>query len=321
MKTFYPIITLTCLLSATGLAGYAQTPGTCLPNQKSDVEANVGAKHLGDNLIGETQGIQSKCFAQKEVARFQAAALPVALPELATVRPKSGGSMTGQLTSLNQQELTISRNNASKSLPIAQVNNVKFNGDVWISSWAQTQNLQAEVERLLDQAIQQKQQYQHQEAIETFQQALDLARKIQARKLEATVLVGIGLVYDNIGQPQQALEYYNQAFPIFREVGDRFGEAATLNNIGLVYQGIGQPQQALEYYNQALPILREVGNRPIEATTLNNIGAVYRDIGQPQQALDYFNQALPILREVGDRPGEATTLNNIDEVYKVIGQQ
>ena len=134
MKAFYPIITLTCLLSVTGMAGYAQTSGACFPNQKSNVGANVGAKHLRDNLVGETQNIQSKCFAQKEIARFQAAALPVALPNLATVWPKSGGSMTGQLTSLNQQELTISRNNASKSLPIAQVNNVAFQGDVWIST-------------------------------------------------------------------------------------------------------------------------------------------------------------------------------------------
>jgi len=194
-------------------------------------------------------------------------------------------------------------------------------------SWAQTQDLQAELEALLNQADQQTERWQYEQALEYYNQALPISREVGDRSGEATTLNNIGLVYRSIGQPQQALEYYNQALPISREVGDRSGEATTLNNIGFVYHSIGQPQQALDYYNQALPIRREVGDRSDEATTLNNIGFVYRSIGQPQQALDYYNQALPIYnqalpirREVGDRSGEATTLNNIGFVYHSIGQ-
>jgi CHAT domain-containing protein/type II secretory pathway pseudopilin PulG len=187
-------------------------------------------------------------------------------------------------------------------------------------SWAQTQDLQAELEALLDQADQQAKLWQYEQAIETLKQALDLARKLKNRRQEALTLHEIGFNYDRLAQHQQALDYYNQALPISREVGNRSGEAATLNNIGFVYHDIGQPQNALDYYNQALPITREVGDRPGEAAILNNIGLVYRAIGQPQNALDYYNQTLPILREVGNRPGVATTLNNIGLVYHAIGQ-
>ena len=186
---------------------------------------------------------------------------------------------------------------------------------------AQTQSSgQQELEKLLQQALQQTQQGKPTQAFTTYQQVLTLARQLQDKKNEAIALVGIGLNYDNIGQPQRALEFYNAALPISKEVGDRAGVANTLNNIGAVYNSIGQPQKALEFYNAALPISKEVGDRTGVANTLNNIGFVYRIIGQPQKALEFYNAALPIRKEVGDRAGVATTLNNIGFVYRIIGQ-
>ncbi|MEG5211849.1 CHAT domain-containing protein [Microcoleus sp. ARI1-A1] len=227
-------------------------------------------------------------------------------------------------------------------------------------SWAQNQDLQVEeIERLIQQAIQQGQRGKPLQAIETWQQVLAIARQFKMRELEALAFLGLGLNYDNIGQPQQALDSYNQALVIYKELGDRSGEAATLsnigvvynsigqpqealnylnqalskrsvgdragksatlNNIGLAYNSIGQPQEALRYFNQALPIMREVSNRRGEVATLNNIGAAYNSISQPQEALKYFNQALPIMRSVGDYRGEATTLSNIGQVYDSISQ-
>jgi CHAT domain-containing protein/Tfp pilus assembly protein PilF len=186
-------------------------------------------------------------------------------------------------------------------------------------SWAQSQDSQLEkLKQLLEQAKQQ--QGQPQQAIETWQQILAIARQLKERRGEAIALNNIGLNYNTISQPQEALKYFNQTLPIWREVGDRSGEATTLSNIGSVYSSIGQPQSALKYLNQALPIRREVGDRKGEATTLNNIGLAYEKISQPQEALKYYNQALPISRAVGDRAGEATTLTNIGLVYDNISQ-
>ncbi|MEG4013420.1 CHAT domain-containing protein [Microcoleus sp. S1D4] len=188
-------------------------------------------------------------------------------------------------------------------------------------SWAQSQNSQVEkLEQLIEQARQQEKQGQRQQAIETWQQILVIARQFKERRGEAIALNGIGLNYNRIGQPQEALKYYNQALPITRSASDPYGEAATLSNIGAVYDSIGQPQEALKYYNQALPIMQSVRDGSGEATILNNIGLAYNRIGQPQEALKYYNQALPIRRSVRDGSGEATTLNNIGAVYNSIGQ-
>jgi len=158
------------------------------------------------------------------------------------------------------------------------------------------------------------------EAIQLYQQRLELARATADRAGEAATLSNIGAVYHGLGDRQQAMRFFNQALPILRDVGNRAGEATTLNNIGLVYDGLGDRQQALRFYNQALPIRRDVGDRAGEATTLNNIGAVYNALGDRQQALRLYNQALPIRRDVGDRAGEATTRYNMAMIFRAEGR-
>jgi CHAT domain-containing protein/Tfp pilus assembly protein PilF len=157
-------------------------------------------------------------------------------------------------------------------------------------------------------------------SIEKYQEALDLYRRVGARRGEAITLNDIGLIYDTLGETQKALEKYNESLPISRAVGDRNTEAITLINIGFVYQSLGEMRKALEKYNEGLPILRAVGDRNGEATTLNNIGEVYRSLGETQKALEKLNEALPIWRAVGDRREEANTLINIGLVYDTLGE-
>ncbi|MDC0840009.1 CHAT domain-containing protein [Limnoraphis robusta] len=166
-------------------------------------------------------------------------------------------------------------------------------------SYAQTSQTQAaQLQQLIDLGLQQTQQRQPLQAIETLKQALAIAQSIPSREGEAFVNLGLGLNYNRSGQPQAALNFYHQAVRYFQEVNERILEAATLNSIGGVYRQIGQPQEALTYFQQALPIRREVSDRAREAATLYNIGLVYRDIGEPQKAIDNLEKALKITLEI-----------------------
>lgn len=156
---------------------------------------------------------------------------------------------------------------------------------------------------------------QYQNALEAFEQALIIVRRIGYREGEGTILSNIGGVYLNLGQYPDALKYYEQSLIITKEVGDQAGVGTTLNNIGLVYDYIGQYAQALKYYEQALVIHKAVGNKLMEGTTLNNIGAIFRNQGQYADALKYYSQALVIAKEVSDKAGEGMTLNNIGDIY------
>ena len=89
-------------------------------------------------------------------------------------------------------------------------------------SWGQTQNSSAQqAQQLLEQGKQQTRQYKHKQAIQTFQQALILGKKLKDQKLQATVLLWLGFTHNNIGERQRALKFYNQSLRLIRAVGDR----------------------------------------------------------------------------------------------------
>ncbi|AFY82458.1 CHAT domain-containing tetratricopeptide repeat protein [Oscillatoria acuminata] len=159
------------------------------------------------------------------------------------------------------------------------------------------------------------------QALQKWEAARQAYRAAGNAASEAVALLGMGRIYDDLGDKQTALDYYNQSLPLRRQVGDIRGEAITLNNIGLVYSELGDKQTALDYFNQSLPLRRQVGDIRGEAVTLNNIGAVYSELGDKQTALDYFNQSLPLSRQVGDISREATTLHNIGGVYSELGDK
>ena len=159
------------------------------------------------------------------------------------------------------------------------------------------------------------------QALGKWEKALELWRKVEDKKLQAAVTLGIGRINDLLGYKQKALKFYNQALPLMREFGDKSGQATILYNIGGVYYSSGDKHKALKFYNQALSLSRELRNKSGQATTLNDIGRVYYSLGNKHKALKFFNQALPLSRELRNKSGQAKTLNNIGVVYYSLGNK
>jgi tetratricopeptide (TPR) repeat protein len=161
---------------------------------------------------------------------------------------------------------------------------------------------------------------QYQQAIQFFQQSLQISKEIGDRKGEANSLGNLGYAYYLLGQYQQAIQFQQQSLEIRREIGDRNGEATSLRNLGSAYYSLGQYQQAIQFYQQSLEIDREIGNRNGEANSLCNLGNTYYSLGQYQQAIQFQQQSLEIHREIGDRNGEASSLGNLGNAYISLGQ-
>ena len=189
------------------------------------------------------------------------------------------------------------------------------------------ESLLAEGDRLFQQGEAQFEVSQFQEALISFEAALEIYRNPeiqnlfpqQSRQLEGRSLTVIGDIYQVQGRYDEALEYYQQALTIARDLGDRPGIGQALTNIGGVYAYWGQYQQALDFSTEALAIRQNIGDRAGVGETLTNIGGVYASLGQYQQALDFFSDALTILQDVGNRADEGAILNNIGFVYDRLG--
>ena len=180
-----------------------------------------------------------------------------------------------------------------------------------------------EAERLFLQGLQQYQVSQFQEALQSWQQALDLYQNPTVRAVfsqesyrgEGAVLGNLGNIYLRLGQYQQANDFYEQVLEIFLEIGDRAGQGSVLGNLGDIQLIWGQYQHALRLYEQHLTITREISDHAGEGAVLGDLGNTYFILGQYQKALGLYEQQLAITREIGDRAGEGSVLGNLGNVY------
>lgn len=156
-------------------------------------------------------------------------------------------------------------------------------------------------------------------ALPFYEEALSYWRRIKDRSSEASVLNEMGEIYARMNERQKAIECYSQSLPIFREVKDISGEAVSLNSLGVIYNDLGDSRRALTYYAQALPLRRAAKDQRGEALTTNNIGESHRLLGEKRKALSFFEQALRLSRGAKDRVGEARSLNSLGATYSDLG--
>jgi CHAT domain-containing protein/Tfp pilus assembly protein PilF len=118
----------------------------------------------------------------------------------------------------------------------------------------------------------------------------------------------------------EALDYYQQALNVWQELKDQGGEAASLNNIGEVYVKMRRYSDALTTLEEALSIITQLDDYPSKWAVLGNIGSVHLEQGRYDQALDYFTQELKLLPEQDEPWHKAITLSNIGSVYDKQGK-
>lgn len=180
--------------------------------------------------------------------------------------------------------------------------------------------LKSEANRLFQQGMEQAATSQFEEALTSWQTALEFYQSIDDRANEGTTLGNLGNIYFSLGQYQQAIDLYERHLIITREIGDRAGEGRALGNLGSTYASLGQYQRAVNFYEQNLDIVRETGDRVGEGSTLGNLSTAYLNLGQYQQVVDLYEQKLDIVREVGGRADEGRALGNLGIAYANLGQ-
>lgn len=115
----------------------------------------------------------------------------------------------------------------------------------------------------------------------------------------------LGTAYMSRNQYPECFEHYGHARRLSRASGWLLGEASVLINLGMIEEDLGNLDASAEAVGEALPLVREAGARHIESTALANLGAVRDTAGHLDEAAGYYRQAAVINREVGDRHGEA----------------
>ncbi|MFN4294922.1 MAG: tetratricopeptide repeat protein, partial [Thermoflexales bacterium] len=151
-------------------------------------------------------------------------------------------------------------------------------------------------------------------ASQSYQQALDLFTAVGDRLGQANTLKAIGDAQAFRKKNDAALQSYRQALDLFTAIGDRLGQANTLKAIGDVQIFCDQHDAALRYYAQALDLFIAAGDRLGQANSLKAIGDLSASRDQYDAALDSYARALDLFTAIGDRLGQANTLKAIGDI-------
>src|SRR5205807_424894 len=96
-----------------------------------------------------------------------------------------------------------------------------------------------------------------QASLDPLSRALSLAIQVDNQEQKALILQALGIAYSSLNKPEEALQNYQQSLEIKRRLGQKKGMADSLNMIASSYDGLGKSDLALGGYNQALKIYRE----------------------------------------------------------------
>ena len=141
------------------------------------------------------------------------------------------------------------------------------------------------------------------EALYSYQRALDIFQDIGYQNGVAATLNNIGGIYYRQEEDDEALTYYQRSLAISQDIGDLYSEGLTLHNIGLIHYRQGNDDEALADYQRSLAIQeaaddQRIAAKDIKAGTLTSIADWFETQGQPTLAITYFKQAINIYETI-----------------------
>jgi signal transduction histidine kinase/Tfp pilus assembly protein PilF len=120
------------------------------------------------------------------------------------------------------------------------------------------------------------------------------------KKLQAKMVMGIGIVYYMQSNYPKTLEYNFQALKIFEDLKDKSNYAKMLRNIATTYVQIGDYNKALKNYIKILKLNTSIENSAFNGMILREIGLCYMNLKNYNQATIYFDKALKIANLISD---------------------
>ena len=144
-------------------------------------------------------------------------------------------------------------------------------------------------------------QNRDEEAITSFQVAVQLAASLKDKNAEARAENYLGQLFDNQKQYDLALEHFDKALKLVREIDFKPGISAMLSNIAEIYTSQQKYEEAFSYLNEALELKREMGDKLGTSRVLLNIASAHDLLAEHNEARPYYQEAFKLATELGQK--------------------
>jgi len=155
-------------------------------------------------------------------------------------------------------------------------------------------------------------------ALDAYQKAVLLSKKISDKPLESSLLSNIGNIHADLKEYNRALENYRAYLNTARELGSRPDEIKALSNIAIVYNDSENFEEGISYLEKALELAKLENNDLFVAAITNNLALAQKKAGAHEKALVNYQKAADLAQQIGNKYIEASALNSIGEINALL---
>ena len=124
----------------------------------------------------------------------------------------------------------------------------------------------------------------HQDALASYQRALDLLSGYPNERLGRYLLINMGLALVYVGRFDDGIECYQRALAQAKQLGHRRDEAGVLINMGHAYQVLGEYDRAISHIQRGLYLARKASANYTLADGEITLGVCYAERGELEKA-------------------------------------
>lgn len=159
----------------------------------------------------------------------------------------------------------------------------------------------------------------HEKALSVIDDAITLAKDLDARKMLATLYLNQGGEFAELGRHADYAAANEKALTVSRESGFVSLEATILNNMGDGYLRTQNYYKAEQLARLALVKFREIDERGGIITAQCNIGFALMGQGKVAQGVAEVRAALKLAHEAGAKADEESILGELGRMYEQLG--
>ena len=145
---------------------------------------------------------------------------------------------------------------------------------------------------LLNQGISHNIRGNNDDALELYNQAIEISIENDIVTTEMEAHINIGIIHLNRGKLVQAMNTFNKGLVLAEEQKDSVRLGKLYGNIGSVYMRAGRKENAIDYFKRNMAIAEKTGRQLTVNGMRFNLGTIFLETGQLDTASVYFQQCL-----------------------------
>ena len=164
-------------------------------------------------------------------------------------------------------------------------------------------------------------------AMKLFERMLVLSKESGNKKWISVSHIGIGEMYDQLGDYRKALDNKNKALLIVKDLDDANAKVLSGINIsiGTTYTYLGIYELALNYFDDALETIKKldkkgIDNKKLYVKAINNIIVFYTRFGEYKKAKEYLSKVISHAIEIGDSYELLNVLTNAGNLFRRLAE-